>query len=56
MRWLLICLLVSVVVLLLAAAGVARHIWMERRNHSRGSVTPSPAKRLADETDIEPEP
>jgi hypothetical protein len=30
MRWLMIALLVSVVALLLAAAGVARHIWLQR--------------------------
>ncbi len=30
MRWLMICLLVSLGALLLAAAGVARHIWLQR--------------------------
>jgi hypothetical protein len=43
MRWLMIALLVSVGALLLAAAGVARHIWTQRdRLHSNpqaGSAT-----------------
>lgn len=56
MRWLLICLLVSVVALLLAAAGVARHIWIQRRAHSgKNGVPPGPIPHPADETDIEPE-
>lgn len=55
MRWLLICLLVSVLALLLAAAGVARHIWIQRRAHSGKGVPPGPVPHLADETDVEPE-
>jgi multidrug resistance efflux pump len=31
MRWLMIALLVSLTALLIAAAGLARHIWMQRR-------------------------
>lgn len=30
MRWMMIALLVSLAALLLAAAGVARHIWLQR--------------------------
>lgn len=32
MRWLMIALLVSLGALLFAAAGVARHVWLHRRN------------------------
>jgi len=59
MRWLLICLLVSVAALLLAAAGVARHIYLGRRNLSNkpagtaGIAGPHPV-RTAEETEIEP--
>jgi hypothetical protein len=35
MRWLMIGLLVSLAALLLAAAGVARHIWVQREKHCR---------------------
>ncbi len=35
MRWLMIGLLVSLGALLFAAAGVARHIWLQRRLHRR---------------------
>jgi Flp pilus assembly protein TadB len=54
MLWLMIGLLVSLVVLLIAAAGVARHIWLQRARLSR-----KPPKRndalpgAAEETDIE---
>ena len=34
MRWLMIGLLVSLGALLFAAAGLARHIWLQRRKHS----------------------
>lgn len=37
MRWLLIALLVSMGVLLLAAAGVARHVWLNRKSPKQGS-------------------
>jgi hypothetical protein len=41
MRWLMIALLVSVLALLLAAAGVARHIWLQRsRLHSNPEAGP----------------
>jgi hypothetical protein len=53
MRWLMIGLLVSVGALLLAVAGVARHIWLQRLQLSRepvvsASQTPGPA----DEADL----
>jgi hypothetical protein len=35
LRWLMIGLLVSLGALLIAAAGVARHIWLQRRQHRR---------------------
>jgi hypothetical protein len=57
MRWLLICLLVSVGALLLAAAGVARHIWLQRTKLS-GGRPPTFGRALdpAEEPDIELEP
>jgi hypothetical protein len=36
MQWLLVALLVSVCGLLLAAVGVARHIWRQRQRRSAG--------------------
>jgi len=56
-----ICLLVSVVALLLAAAGVARHIWLQRRSDGKQSATKDLALHLgasgvrepAEEVDIE---
>jgi hypothetical protein len=43
MRWLMIALLVSLAGLLLAAAGVARHIWLRRsRLHSNPDAGPVP--------------
>jgi uncharacterized membrane protein len=53
MRWLMIGLLVSVVALLFAVAGVARHIWVHRRKlHDE-----APAETIAagDEIDLESE-
>jgi len=38
MRWLLIALLVSMGGLLLAAAGVARHVWLHRKSPKKGSA------------------
>jgi hypothetical protein len=38
MRWLMIVLLVSVVAMLVASAGLAHHIWQERRKRSRMSL------------------
>lgn len=60
MRWLLICLFISVAALLLAAAGMARYIWL-RRSGATNARTPglglSPAEALdaAAETDVEHE-
>jgi uncharacterized protein (DUF58 family) len=63
MRWLMIALLVSLGALLLAAAGVARHVWLQRaRLHSNpssgplASETPSAAHDPVEETDHEIEP
>ena len=48
MRWLMIGLLVSLGALLLAAAGVARHIWLQRaRLHSNPDAGPGPVPRPA---------
>ncbi|MGO9318771.1 MAG: hypothetical protein ACLPXT_04980 [Terracidiphilus sp.] len=56
MRWLLLVLLVSLAALLIAAAGVAHHIWAQRRRsrlkHSAGAGA---APDSAEETDIETE-
>jgi hypothetical protein len=55
MRWLMIALLVSVTGLLLAAAGVARHIWLQRaRLHSNpdaGPVAKRPSSKVVDPVD-----
>jgi hypothetical protein len=56
MRWLLIALLVSMGGLLLAAAGVARHVWLHRKSPKKGlvkgdAVVLSPRE----ETDLESE-
>jgi hypothetical protein len=55
MRWMMIALLVSVAALLLAAAGVARHIWLQRaRLHSNpdaGPVRKRPASKAIDPID-----
>jgi hypothetical protein len=64
MRWLLICLVTSVVALLLAAAGMARHIWRERagarnrQNRTIGLFAGEDRGHILDsagETDVEPE-
>jgi hypothetical protein len=53
MRWLMIGLLVSLGALLLAAAGVARHIWLQRaRLSSKPPVSASRAQDPADEADL----
>jgi len=49
MRWMMIAFLASLAALLLAAAGVARHIWLQRsRLHSNPDVgpkvTPAPTR------------
>jgi hypothetical protein len=59
MRWLMIGLLVSLLALLLAAAGVARHVLLQRASLRRKPVasiepTHDPAPDAADETDQEP--
>jgi len=40
MRWMMIALLVSVMALLAASAGLAHHIWQERRKRSRARIAP----------------
>jgi hypothetical protein len=45
MRWLVICLLVSLAALLFAAAGVARHIWLQR-GALRAEPTAEPGQEL----------
>ncbi|MGD0801971.1 MAG: hypothetical protein ABR906_11705 [Terracidiphilus sp.] len=57
MRWLLIALLVSLVALLIAAAGGARYIWMQRaRRRSKPSAgaiaTPGQAEESDSDTEI----
>jgi len=59
MRWLMIGLLVSLLALLLAAAGVARHILLQRANLRRKQVagierTHDPALDSGEENDQEP--
>jgi hypothetical protein len=59
MRWLMIGLLVSLFALLLAAAGVARHIWLQRANLRRKPAegmepTHDAAVDSGEETDQEP--
>jgi hypothetical protein len=58
MRWLLIALLVSLFALLIAAAGVARHVWLQRaRIRSKPDAGAGPdldsAPGPAEETDVE---
>ena len=60
MRWLLICLLVSLGALLLAAAGLARHIWLKHRelNANAKGTHPSPtggSREIVEEIDVESE-
>lgn len=60
MRWLLICLLVSVGALLLAAAGMARHIWLHRPGLAAKGPVAINLRRVEDEVavdeiDVEPE-
>jgi len=50
MRWLMIALLASLAALLLAAAGVARHIWLQRGRLDHGSA----AGDTVQESEIEP--
>jgi hypothetical protein len=53
MRWLMTGLLVSLGALLLAAAGVAHHIWLQRGKQRREMLE---ALDAAQETDVEVEP
>ncbi|HUX45301.1 MAG TPA: hypothetical protein VMV57_11165, partial [Terracidiphilus sp.] len=53
MRWLMIGLLVSLGALLLAAAGVARHVWLHRKALS--SQSPAGTVKAGDEVDLESE-
>jgi len=57
MRWLLICLVVSVVALLVAAGGLARHIWLQRRalsGRDAGATSPdAEGRKPVEEIDIE---
>ena len=56
MRWLLMVLLVSLLGLLVAALGVARHIVMQRaRSRSKPSAGAAKAPGQAEETDVETE-
>jgi hypothetical protein len=54
MRWLMIGLLVSLGALLLAAAGVARHIWLHHKK-VRDKALPGD-RTVLDRTDLESEP
>lgn len=56
MRWLIIVLLVSLLAMLLAAAGVALHIWLQHLKLRRQSATGAErAFDQADETDQDQE-
>jgi hypothetical protein len=56
MRWLMIALLVSVVGLLAAALGVARHIWVQRsQERLERSTKLEPEAELAEEVESEVE-
>jgi hypothetical protein len=56
MRWLLLVLLVSLAALLIAAAGVAHHVWAQRRrSRLRTSEGTGAAPDSAEETDTETE-
>jgi hypothetical protein len=56
MRWLLICLLVSLVALLFAAAAMAHHILMQRRQLRRGARSGAdPVVDSIEETEVKPE-
>jgi len=54
MRWLMVGLFVSLGALLLAAAGVARHIWLH--HHGKPLREPLSAHDASQETDLELEP
>jgi hypothetical protein len=50
MRWLMISFIVSLGALLIAAAGMARHIWLQR---AKLRSSPSPAFEPADDSELE---
>jgi len=54
MRWLMIVLLVSLVALLAASAGLAHHIWQEHRRRSRGNPDPGRMEDVDVETEEAP--
>jgi uncharacterized iron-regulated membrane protein len=56
MRWLLLILLISLLGLLFAALGLARHIWRQR-TRSREKTSPGAAKAVGptEETDVKTE-
>lgn len=59
MRWLLICLVISLGALLLAAAGVARHIWLRHRElnaktNGMSGTLPGKTAKIIEEIDVEP--
>jgi len=59
MRWLMIALLVSVAGLLFAAAGMARHIWLQRgrlRDQGAAGNLPGAPQAVDPVEDIELEP
>ena len=54
MRWLLMILLVSLLGLLIAAWGMAHHIWLQRaQSRSKPSAGSVPAPGPAEETEVE---
>lgn len=55
MRWMMICMLVSLGTLLLAAAGMARHVWVERKltqrkSRLRAETPPVPVQEIKPES------
>jgi len=56
MRWLMIALLVSLLALLIAAAGLARHIYLRSKLRSKPATVSGKVVYPADEADQEPEP
>jgi hypothetical protein len=54
MRWLMIALLVSVMALLAASAGLAHHIWQERRKRLRAQIAPGRVEDAEVETEEVP--
>jgi uncharacterized membrane protein len=57
MRWLLIALLVSLAALLIAAAGGARHIWLQRAQlRAKPAAGANSAPDAVEQTDVETEP